>query len=73
MVLNFVQIVLNKHEEYTVKLDVPKIYLALSIVRLELFSLFLIFGDFEPRGSYEIVFIKNRVYLKFVDNSRELF
>ena len=46
------------------KLDVLKFYLVLLILRLGLFlfSLFLIFGDFEPRCSNKIVLIKKRVY-----------
>ena len=56
------------------KLDVLKFYPVLLILRLELF---LIFGDFEPRCSYEIVLIKKECILSYRllyyhDNSRNV-
>ena len=43
------------------KLGVLKFYLVLLILKL---GLFLIFADFEPQYSFEIVLIKKRVYHK---------
>ena len=46
------KIVLNKHREYMVKLDVLDSEAAIVL------SLFLFFGDLKPRCSYKIVLIK---------------
>ena len=65
----FLILFLNCSRIYMVKLDVLKFYLALLILRLELFLVCVIFGDFQPRCSYKNVLINKectKTFLNFI-------